>query len=291
MKISSEDLRKAITPSNILLVGPTGSGKTEVARRLARKVEAPFVKVVATKYSEVGFVGEDTSSMIEELAEQAYQDEVASLKQQVHYEARLAAIEEVTNAFMSTKLAVKEGLTREMARSMVEGGLVDDVEIEMEASLLEYAISKEKESTVSYANDEVSDLPIINARSILSSRPFSRGNATHRAVPTRQPWRVVTVSHALKTMTDRGSTLLTKSREPELKERAKRAAEERGIVFIDEFDKMISGSGEEASSFNQVCKHTILKKSSVETTRSREGTSNIDRRNGCADQKTRTDIY
>lgn len=253
MKIGDEELRKAIVPSNILLIGPTGSGKTEVARRLAKKVQAPFVKVVATKYSEVGFVGEDTSSMIDELAEQAYQDEVATLKLEVSAEARLAAIEEVTNSFMNTKIAMRESLTRDVARSMVAGGLVDEIELEVEANMLDCAISKEKEAApnASYANDDVADLPIINARSLLSTRPFSRGSPAQRALPSRPAWRLVPVSHAIKAITDRGAALLTRAREPELKERAKRATEEKGIVFIDEFDKMISEAGEESSSFNQ----------------------------------------
>ena len=252
MRITDEEMRKAIIPSNILLLGPTGCGKTEVARRLARKVEAPFVKVVATKYSEVGFVGEDTSNMIEELAEQAYQDEAALLRNEVLHEARIAAIEEVTNAFMTTKIAMKQSLDRETARSMVGNGLVDDIEIEIESSLLDYAISKEREAVpnASYANDDVTDLPIMNARNLLSTRNFNRVGASHRSLP-RPSWRVVSVAQALRAITDRGAGLLTKSREFELKDRAKKAVEERGIVFIDEFDKMISEAGEESSSFNQ----------------------------------------
>jgi ATP-dependent HslUV protease ATP-binding subunit HslU len=254
MRVSDEEMRKAIIPSNILLLGPTGCGKTEVARRLARKVEAPFIKVVATKYSEVGFVGEDTSSMIEELAEQAYQEEVAALRSEVLEDARIAAIEEVTTALMNTKLAIKQSLDRDSARTMVSNGLVDEVEIEVESSVLDYAISREREASpnASYANDDVFDLPIINARSLLSTRSFNRqsSSATHRSLP-RPPWRVVTVAQALRAITDRGAALLTKTREPELKDRAKRAVEERGIVFIDEFDKMISEAGEESSSFNQ----------------------------------------
>lgn len=254
MRIVDENLRKAVIPSNILLLGPTGSGKTEVARRLARKVDAPFVKVVATKYSEVGFVGDDTASMIEDLAEQAYQEEVSKLRREVLDDAKLIAVEEVTSAFLNTKVAMKDGLDRETARAMVEAGIADDIEVEVESTMLDYAISKgalnEKEAAPNGSSIVPEDEPL-GLRTILSTRGHSRGSASHRASVARSLWRVVTISHALKAITERSSVVLTRSRESELKDRAKRATEERGIVFIDEFDKMISDPGEEGSSFNQ----------------------------------------
>ena len=258
MKITDENLRKAIIPSNILLLGPTGSGKTEVARRLAKKVDAPFVKVVATKYSEVGFVGDDTSSMIEELAEQAFQVEVDKLKSEVLLDAKNIAIEEVTTAFLNTKTAVEGGISRTTAAAMVRTGMVDDVEVEIESSLLDYAISRssaqsEKEApNASYAVDDPMDQPAATARTILSSRSTHRPTlSSHRGGNHRSLWRMVTVSHAVTAIAERSAVLLSRNRESELKDRAKRAIEERGIVFIDEFDKMISEAGEEGSSFNQ----------------------------------------
>ena len=254
MRIVDDNLRKAVIPSNILLLGPTGSGKTEVARRLARKVDAPFVKVVATKYSEVGFVGDDTASMIEDLAEQAYQEEVSKMRREVLDDAKLIAFEEVTSAFLNTNIPMKDGLDRETARAMVEAGIVDDVEVQVESTMLDYAISKgalnEKEAAPNGSSIVPEDEPL-GLRTILSTRGPSRGSASHRASGVRSLWRVVTVSHALKAITERSSVVLTRSRESELKDRAKRATEERGIVFIDEFDKMISDAGEEGSSFNQ----------------------------------------
>lgn len=250
LRIADEELKKAIIPSNILLLGPTGCGKTEVARKLAKKVDAPFVKVVATKYSEVGFVGEDTSSMIEELAEQAFQDESAALRAEVHAEAREAAIEEVITAVLSTKHALKKGIDREGAKSMIESGHMDNVQIELEERVLEYAINREKDtaSTISsYASDEAADLP---ARSLLSRGSF-RGGSPHRSLGFRPVWRSLTVCQALKILTDKSVGNLTRNREHELKERARKSVEEKGIIFIDEFDKMISEAGEESSSFNQ----------------------------------------
>ena len=254
LRIADEELRKAIIPSNILLLGPTGCGKTEVARKLAKKVDAPFVKVVATKYSEVGFVGEDTSSMIEELAEQSFQDELAALRAEVHAEAREGAIEEVITAVLSTKHALKKGVDREGAKTMIESGLMDNVQIEMEERVLEYTISREKDtasSTISsYASEDAADLPLINARSLLSRGSF-RGGAPHRSLGLRPVWRSLTVYQALKILTEKGAGNLTRNREHEVKERARKSVQEKGIIFIDEFDKMVSEAGEESSSFNQ----------------------------------------
>jgi ATP-dependent HslUV protease ATP-binding subunit HslU len=253
MRIADENVRKAIIPSNILLLGPTGSGKTEVARRLAKKVDAPFVKVVATKYSEVGFVGDDTASMIEELAENSLQEEVTRLKAEVNSEAEAVALEEVTSAFLSTKLAIRENFDRDTARAMVQSGAVGHVEVEVEATLLDYAVSKmslnEKEA-VPNGTAYVQDFDDMGSRTIFGPRGSTRSAITHRGM-TRPLWRAVSVSHALKAITERSSVLLSRTKEPELKERAKKAVEERGIIFIDEFDKMISEAGEESSSFNQ----------------------------------------
>lgn len=125
--------------------------------------------------------------------------------------------------------------------------------MEVEATLLDYAVSKmslnEKEA-VPNGTAYVQDVDDMGSRTIFGSRGSSRSAITHRGM-TRPLWRTVSVSHALKAITERSSVLLSRTKEPELKERAKKAVEERGIIFIDEFDKMISEAGEESSSFNQ----------------------------------------
>ena len=226
MQISDPEMRKAIVPSNILLLGPTGCGKTEVARRLAKHVDAPFVKVVATKYSEVGFVGEDTSSMIEELAEQAFADEVRKMNLQVETEAMRIAVDEVAQIVWLKRQATDDPVTVDEVKAMVASGLVDSEEIEIPGTDV-----AEKEEMV------------FTGKTILSPRTIRMSKS--------RPSRLSTVGQALRTVTERASAVLSRTREPDLKERARKSVEERGIVFIDEFDKMISDASEEGSSFNQ----------------------------------------
>jgi ATP-dependent HslUV protease ATP-binding subunit HslU len=190
--------------------------------------------------------------MIEELAEQAYQDEVVRLKVEVDTEARGIALEEVTTALMNSKLGIRDNLNRDTARSLVESGLVDSEEVEIESSVLDYAITRthavgEKEYQIL---DE--EAPVTTTRSILSSRaPFSVRGSGMGPRSHRPMWRLVTVRQAMKAIADKSATVLTRNKESELKDRAKQSMEERGIVFIDEFDKMISDASEEGSSFNQ----------------------------------------
>lgn len=280
MRITDDDMKKAIIPSNILLVGPTGCGKTELARRLAKMVDAPFVKVVATKYSEVGFVGDDTSSMIEELAEQAFQDETRKLKLEVSEAARNFALNEVSAALVNSPIGVRDRLTVDSARSLVESGLADHEEVHMQGTGMDYASPREKE----YTQQEEENFSSANTRSLIMSRPQRAGYpsppSTPRHVSNRPLWRSVTVAQAVKLIAEKSAVHLARNKESELKSRAKQAVEERGIVFIDEFDKMISGPSDEGSSFNQKRKGvekellTLIEGTSINT--KKLGTINTD---------------
>ncbi|KAF4756225.1 hypothetical protein FOZ63_003349, partial [Perkinsus olseni] len=132
-QIADAGLRKELLPTNILLEGPSGCGKTEIARRLADVIGAPLVKVVATKYTEVGFIGEDTQTMIHELADSSYDMERKRVMSEVQVEARKLAIEAIARAYLCTPegtgeesvAAAKDLIEKEDPRTM-------SIEIEIE---------------------------------------------------------------------------------------------------------------------------------------------------------------
>ena len=123
-----EPLRQEITPKNILMIGPTGVGKTEIARRLARLVDAPFIKVEATKFTEVGYVGRDVDTIIRDLAETAIKQTREQETRKVRDRAADAAEERVLDALVGDKASPD---TRQKFRKMLREGQLDDKEIEV----------------------------------------------------------------------------------------------------------------------------------------------------------------
>ena len=138
-----EPLRQEITPKNILMIGPTGVGKTEIARRLARLADAPFIKVEATKFTEVGYVGRDVDTIIRDLAEAAIKQTRETESRKVRDRAADAAEERVLDVLLPPAREVNfddmkptDSATRQKFRKMLREGALDDSEIEVEVALL-----------------------------------------------------------------------------------------------------------------------------------------------------------
>ena len=220
----SEDLRNEITPKNILMMGPTGVGKTEIARRLARLAHAPFIKVEATKFTEVGYVGRDVESIIRDLVDvsvkQMREDEVA----RVRHRAEDAAEEKVLDALLPRPKNFDEDAdnsagdsTRQKFRKMLREGKINDKEVEIDLQMPSMGVEIMAPPGMEDMTNQLQGL-------------FQNlGNAKTRT-------RKMRVEDALKVLTDEEAAKLIN--EEELKLSALENAEQNGIVFIDEIDKV-----------------------------------------------------
>jgi len=217
----NEELRDEITPKNILMIGPTGVGKTEIARRLARLANAPFIKVEATKFTEVGYVGRDVESIIRDLVESAVkmlrEEEMSRVRQRAGDAAEERILDVLLPPARGTEGQDSDTTARQVFRKKLREGALDDKEIEIEVSAAPIGV-------------EIMAPPGMEEMTSQLQNMFSNMGSGKRKS------RKMTVAAALKTITDEEAARLVN--DEDIKTRAIASAEQNGIVFIDEIDKV-----------------------------------------------------
>ena len=218
----SDEMRDEVLPKNILMIGPTGVGKTEISRRLSRLAEAPFIKVEATRFTEVGYVGRDVEQIVRDLIEIAIAMEREKKRKGVKAKAELKAEEKVLDALVGNKASVA---TRESFRKRLRNGDLDNNEIEIEV----------QGTAAGLQSFEIPGMPggnvgMINLGDILGK---SMGNKKGKK-------KKMTVKESHEILVAQESDKMIE--EDKIINEAKKATEENGIVFLDEIDKVSARS-------------------------------------------------
>ncbi|WP_394183129.1 ATP-dependent protease ATPase subunit HslU [Marinomonas posidonica] len=221
-----EDMRAEITPKNILMIGPTGVGKTEIARRLAKLSNAPFIKIEATKFTEVGYVGRDVESIIRDLVEMAIKMLREQETEKLRHKAEDAAEDRILDALLPPARGGdpelnNENTTRQIFRKKLREGQLDDKEIDIDVADAPVGV-------------EIMTPPGMEEMTSQLQNMFSSfgSNKTKK--------RKLKVKDALRQVRDEEAGKLVN--EDELKARAVEAVEQNGIVFLDEIDKVAKSS-------------------------------------------------
>ncbi|MFO1362944.1 MAG: ATP-dependent protease ATPase subunit HslU [Burkholderiales bacterium] len=226
----AEPLRQEITPKNILMIGPTGVGKTEIARRLARLADAPFIKVEATKFTEVGYVGRDVDTIVRDLVEIALKNAREAATRHVRARAEDAAEERILDAllppardfgFGAKPAEGDESGTRQRFRKKLREGELDDREIEIEVAAGQAAME-------------------ILAPPGMEELTQQLQGMFQNLAGGRKKLRKLKVKEALRLLVDEEAARLVN--DEELKAKALANVEQNGIVFLDEIDKIASRS-------------------------------------------------
>jgi len=228
-----EPLRSEITPKNILMIGPTGVGKTEISRRLAKLANAPFIKVEATKFTEVGYVGREVDSIIRDLMDIGVKMTREIEMAKVSHRAEDAAEERILDALLpppprsvgfttESEPATRDSDTRQKFRKMLREGKLDDKEIEIEVQVLPVGVE-------------------IMAPPGMEEMTSQLQGMFQNMAGNRQRTKKLKVKDAFKMLTDEEAAKMLD--DEEMKSRALEAVEQHGIVFLDELDKVAQRSG------------------------------------------------
>ena len=214
----SDEMRDEVLPKNILMIGPTGVGKTEISRRLSKLAEAPFIKVEATRFTEVGYVGRDVEQIIRDLVEIAIAMEREKKRKEVNAKAQLLAEEKVLDALVGNKASVA---TRESFRKRLRNGDLDNNQIEIEVMDVNSSMPSFEIPGMPGAN-----VGMVNIGDILGK---SMGNKKGKK-------KKMTVKESHEILVAQESDKMIE--EDKIVQEAKKSTEDNGIVFLDEIDKV-----------------------------------------------------